>query len=351
LKSFVAKQTTDLKPKLSIVVVPRIFPNRQLDSFLQSTKCLATGYEVIIVTSKISQDLGHKYAEETLKVSPTLVQTVVASLDSDPGLASGRNIGAFLATSKNLFFCDDDITLTQDISPLLNWLENDGCQSIQPMILRFPDSSVIDSAGDSLLRLRGIYHAQIRGANQNLNQQIQQLAAEQMPSLRGAFMAVNKDALVAIGGFDDSFCFNFDDVDLGWRMTLAGYRNIFTPAITVLHLGGRTTNLTLTDHSRERYHLVNHHAMQLKVSSLAAWPFIIARFNVFTVKHALKHCRNQNNAVEFFLKETVALHKMLFKRLSNILEHRRILKNKFHYAGRDTFRAMVNQKQRFPAVS
>jgi len=108
-----------------------------------------------------------------------------------------------------------------------------------------------------------------------------------MASLRGAFFTIKKETLQAIGGFDGSLGFNFDDVDLGWRLTLAGYRNIFYPTVKVFHSGGRTTNTISLDEKAQRFHLVNHHIIQLKVTSLTAWPFILNRFEIFTIKHAI----------------------------------------------------------------
>jgi GT2 family glycosyltransferase len=278
-----------------------------------------------------------------LNANPHCISATLIALNADPGLAQARNIGAAAAKSGNLIFSDDDIILADDISPLIGILESGGCQSIQPLLLRYADPSVVDSAGDRIVRIKGVYHAVIRGAGQKLSQLNYKLVPEQLPSLRGAFFVVKKDALMDVGGFDGSFGFNFDDVDLGWRFTLSGYRNVFSPSVRVLHRGGRTTNVKASDERARRFHLVNHHAIQLKVVGFAAWPFVLLRFELFALKH-----------VQVFggmgaLKELADMNRMLIQRLSNVRCHRKNL-SRHHYAGRETFQAMANQ-QRFSVAT
>jgi GT2 family glycosyltransferase len=343
LKKTVAKQDVSAQPRLSLIVVPRVFPNPQLKRFLQSTELIGVQYEVVLVTNHTQEAPFDEYAKNLIATNPKMSQVTIADLAHDPGLALGRNIGAALANSNNLFFCDDDIVLVEDISPLLAYLEDNRAQSVQPLILRFSDRAIIDSAGDWLLCLKGIYHAKIRAADRNITRLRDGLVLEQLPSLRGAFFALRKDVWRGIGGFDGSFYFNFEDVDMGWRLTLAGYKNLFVPSVKVLHAGGRTTKSNAPDQKTVQFHIVNHHALQLKISGIAAWPFIISRFEVFTLRCA---CRCHFHVLAP-LNETLAMNRMLVQRLGYVRLHRKILKETFHYAGRETFRAMVKH-ERFP---
>jgi len=328
-------------PEMSIIVAPRLFPNRQLEEFIQSTRHIKAEYEIIIVTStKQSMQSNKENLQSILDASTQCSRATIITLDEDPGLAQARNIGAAAAKSSKLIFSDDDIILTQDITPMIDKLDS-GIQSIQPLLFRYADPAVVDSAGDGVIRVNGVYHATIRGASQKLNQLGYRLITEQLPSLRGAFFAVKKDALVDIGGFDGSLVFDFDDVDLGWRLTLAGYRSVFYPDVRVLHRGGRTTNVEASDRWAQRFHLVNHHAIQLKVSGAGAWLFVFARFELFALKHAL-------TGRSGVFKEFVRVNRMLIQRLSAVNRHRIIL-GRHHYSGRKTFQAMANQR-RFPVA-
>lgn len=59
--------------------------------------------------------------------------------------------------------------------------------------------------------------------------------------LSGSCVLVRRAAFDEIGGFDDGYFMYFEDVDLGYRLGRVGYRNVFDPAASVTHLGGRST--------------------------------------------------------------------------------------------------------------
>jgi N-acetylglucosaminyl-diphospho-decaprenol L-rhamnosyltransferase len=59
--------------------------------------------------------------------------------------------------------------------------------------------------------------------------------------LSGAFLLLRRDAFDAVGGFDDQYFMFFEDVDLGWRLTEAGYTNWYVPPATATHIGGTST--------------------------------------------------------------------------------------------------------------
>jgi GT2 family glycosyltransferase len=49
------------------------------------------------------------------------------------------------------------------------------------------------------------------------------------------------DALSQVGGFDEDFFCYMEDIDLGFRLRLAGYRCMTVPDAEVLHVGSATT--------------------------------------------------------------------------------------------------------------
>jgi N-acetylglucosaminyl-diphospho-decaprenol L-rhamnosyltransferase len=59
--------------------------------------------------------------------------------------------------------------------------------------------------------------------------------------LSGACLLVRREAFDAVGGFDDGFFMYFEDVDLGRRLGLAGWRNVFEPAARITHSGAHST--------------------------------------------------------------------------------------------------------------
>jgi len=59
--------------------------------------------------------------------------------------------------------------------------------------------------------------------------------------LSGSCVLVRRSAFDAVGGFDTGFFMYFEDVDLGYRLGKAGYRNVYQPAATVTHTGAHST--------------------------------------------------------------------------------------------------------------
>lgn len=58
----------------------------------------------------------------------------------------------------------------------------------------------------------------------------------------GAFMLLRADTLRRLGGFDDSFFFYGEDIELCHRMHRAGLRVRFDPAGTITHFGGASSD-------------------------------------------------------------------------------------------------------------
>ncbi len=58
--------------------------------------------------------------------------------------------------------------------------------------------------------------------------------------LSGACLLVRRQAFDAISGFDEGYFMYFEDVDLGYRLGRAGYRNRYEPSVAVTHVGAHT---------------------------------------------------------------------------------------------------------------
>ena len=71
----------------------------------------------------------------------------------------------------------------------------------------------------------------------------------------GAAVLARTDAFRALGGFDETYCMYYEDVDLGWRAWLAGYGARHVPAAVVRHRGGGSAHLlTRADVGRRHEH-------------------------------------------------------------------------------------------------
>lgn len=81
----------------------------------------------------------------------------------------------------------------------------------------------------------------------------------------GAAFCCRADVFRALGGFDDDFFAHMEEIDLCWRMQLAGYRVRIVPQSRVYHLGGGT--LQTDSPSKVFYNHRNNLAMLFKCSS------------------------------------------------------------------------------------
>jgi N-acetylglucosaminyl-diphospho-decaprenol L-rhamnosyltransferase len=59
--------------------------------------------------------------------------------------------------------------------------------------------------------------------------------------LSGSCVLVRRSLFEQLGGFDEGYFMYFEDVDLGYRIGKAGYRNVYEPAAVVTHTGAHST--------------------------------------------------------------------------------------------------------------
>lgn len=62
-----------------------------------------------------------------------------------------------------------------------------------------------------------------------------------VPWLKGAALALRREAFQSVGGFDTSFFLYAEDIDLCFRLRQAGWEVRFTPAARVVHVEGAST--------------------------------------------------------------------------------------------------------------
>ncbi len=58
--------------------------------------------------------------------------------------------------------------------------------------------------------------------------------------LSGAAVMVKRSVNDEVGGWDEGYFLHFEDIDLGYRIGLAGHTNVFEPSATVSHSGGHS---------------------------------------------------------------------------------------------------------------
>ena len=85
--------------------------------------------------------------------------------------------------------------------------------------------------------------------------------------LSGACVLVRKSAFDQLGGFDDGYFMYFEDVDLGYRLGKAGYRNVYEPTAVVVHTGAHSTS----DHSARMIAVHHQSARRFLTRRYSGW--------------------------------------------------------------------------------
>jgi GT2 family glycosyltransferase len=74
-------------------------------------------------------------------------------------------------------------------------------------------------------------------------------------SAHGAAMLVRRELLLELGGFDESFFMEWEDLDLCWRAWLRGWPTVYVPQARLRHRVGGVTTLGV----RARRSASSHH--------------------------------------------------------------------------------------------
>jgi len=224
IKTLMIISTSNMEnnPLVSVIIV-----NYNGKTYLE--KCLESlmkinykNYEIILVDNN-STDTSIEFVKNTY---PSIT---IIKLNDNYGFAEPNNIGAKNAKGDYLLFLNNDTEVNADfIGEMIKVLKQDPKIAICQSLLLKPNGDV-DSSGDFIDTLGRAY-----GSKNKVNE------VKKILSARGASMMVRKDSFWDLGGFDKKFFASFEDVDLGWRAWIWGYKIVLVPNSIVYHKGGQT---------------------------------------------------------------------------------------------------------------
>jgi GT2 family glycosyltransferase len=218
----------DQFPEFSVLIVNYNggdFVQRALDSLAVQTR---RDFEVILVDNASSDG-----SAEGLDTSELPAFRLMAEAENH-GFARANNLAAEVATGRWLVFLNPDAMAGPD------WLEK-----ISEGMTRYPavrmfasaqldllDKTRLDGAGDAYL----IFGIPWRGG---FGRPASELPGEgECFSPCGAGAAFDRETFREHGGFDEQFFCFCEDVDLGFRLRLAGETCVFLPEAVIHHVGG-----------------------------------------------------------------------------------------------------------------
>lgn len=162
--------------------------------------------------------------------------TELTQSETNLGFAEANNVAARRATTPYLAFLNPDAFPEPDwLSRLIEVAErHPELAAVGSTQWRDGAPGVLDGTGD-VMHISGLAYRSGFGKRRAPPPFGESFSA------CAAAMLVRRDAFVAVGGFDGSyFCF-FEDVDLGFRLRLAGWRVAQAPDAVVAHVGGGST--------------------------------------------------------------------------------------------------------------
>ena len=190
----------------------------------------------IVVVDNASRDDSVTVARRCVADDPVLADRVVwQELPQNVGFAAGNN--------RAITGCETEFValLNPDAVPRPEWLagllaaadRHPEAAAFGSRQMQSGSPDVLDGIGDILhiggLAWRARHGCRIEAAD---------LEEREIFSPCAAAALYRRAAVVEVGGFDEDFFCYFEDVDLGYRLRLAGHRAVYVPDAVVEHVGG-----------------------------------------------------------------------------------------------------------------
>ena len=190
-------------------------------------------FEILLIdngsTEPISSDLVGKFPHLSIRFF---------RLEHNIGFAGGNNFATSHAAGNYL------VLLNADAFPDEDWLEY-----IRRGILKYPNcfyasKLIMENSPERLDGTGDVYHVSGLVWRKSHNTLISSLPDQEMEvfSACGAAAVYPITAYRLVNGFDDDYFSYVEDIDLGFRLRLIGYRCIYLPSAVVHHVGSGSTS-------------------------------------------------------------------------------------------------------------
>ena len=224
-------------PKIAVIILNWNGKNF-LQQFLPSV--IEHNYEntEIIVADNASTDDSILFLEE---VYPNIK---IILLENNYGFSKGYNEALKKVQADYYILLNSDAEVSEGwIEPMVKLLESDDqIAACQPKILSYQQKDTFDYAGAAggWLDKYGYPFAKGRVFDYIEKDEGQYDQQEPIFWASGAAMFIRAAAFHEMNGFDEYFFAHQEEIDLCWRLQLAGYKIYSCPAAKIFHVGGGT---------------------------------------------------------------------------------------------------------------
>jgi len=268
-----------------------------LQQFLPSV--LSTSYlnHKIIVADNASTDNSVSFLNEQFPQVETIV------LEKNLGFAKGYNEALKKIDADYYVLLNSDVEVTPNwLQPVIELLEKDFLHAAcQPKILNYNKKNEFEYAGAAggWLDLYGYPFTRGRVFDICEEDKGQYNTTEEIFWASGAALIIRSKVFKQLQGFDEFFFAHQEEIDLCWRMKLAGYKIFCCPESIVYHVGGGT--LPKGDFQKTFLNFRNNHVMLAKnLAWNEKWwkiPFRLGLDQISAVKGLLNGNKNYFRAI------------------------------------------------------
>lgn len=223
--------------RLSVVIL-NWNGRRHLERYLPSVVAHTGGDAEVIVADNGSTDDSLQWLRLTYP------DVRIIRLDSNYGFAGGYNRALKEVASEYVLLLNSDVEVTAGwCQPLVEVLDSESdVAAVAPKLLADMERTKFEYAGASggfidylgypFCRGRILSNVEVDGGQYDDRRDIFWAS--------GAALCCRREVFERLGGFDEDFFAHMEEIDLQWRMQLAGWRIVVEPKSVVYHLGGGT---------------------------------------------------------------------------------------------------------------
>jgi GT2 family glycosyltransferase len=189
-------------------------------------------HEIILVDNASS--------DESVEIARRFPLVRLMALNENTGFARGNNLAIEAASKESEWIA----LVNPDAFAEPRWLEtlllaaksNPGFDAFGSKLVNAADPTLLDGAGDAY-HMSGLVWR--KGHGMPVSAAMENACEVFSPCAAAALY--RRSALREVGGFDEDYFCYVEDVDLGFRLRLAGYRCLYVPQSVAHHVGSGTT--------------------------------------------------------------------------------------------------------------
>ena len=280
------------------------------------------------------------------------VETIV--LEKNLGFTGGYNAALQDVHEEYIVLLNSDIEVEPGwIEPAIQLFQkNENIACIQPKILQYANKELFEYAGAAGGWIDAFGYPFSRGrifeVLEKDNHQYDDVAEIFWAS--GAAMFINRKVFIASGGFDPYFFAHQEEIDLCWRLQLAGYKIYYCPGSVVYHVGGGT----LSKENPQKTFLNFRNNLIMLFKNLTGWKRMYVIFLRFLLD-AISAWKNLLGGKPSYFKAVAKAHFsffywLLFNQNSSIFPTKRVGHPAGIYPGNIVWEHFVLGKKHFSEI-